>query len=153
MTNHETRLSVFHGEPDFWSGAHGTKPNPAPMYGRALDANDNVLHLDIDVMAQRSSFRSQPIRAKVVAIGDEGLPDRPICRVRQHGSAVLSGYSTAECTPHHFDEYEWLAAETEAARVMDKRGVDLTRCAYGGFYFEQFQREVMKAYLAAQVPA
>jgi hypothetical protein len=55
-------------------------------------------------------------------------------------------------------DYLWLLAEEKAAhdfgddRVdawgkVHKRGIDLTKCLFGGFYFERFQSRVMTHYL------
>jgi hypothetical protein len=144
-----TSISAFYGEPSFWSGAGGTFPIPAPVYGKCLDADGNPLELDVEVLA-RFQFSKSCYRGKVVSIGDEGLPGRNVVRVRQHGSAVLSVFGSETCTPHHFDEYEWLSAETAAAKEMSDQGIDLARTMYGGFFFDEYQRRTMRHYLAAQ---
>jgi len=142
-------LPVFHGEPEFWNKAHGTRPNAAPVYGKAIGRNGQPVDLDQEVLVHRG-FGMEPVRAKVVGIGDAGLPDRNTVKIRQYGSAHLSSASSKECEIWRFDEYEWLCAETAAAGVMTKRDVDLARCMFGGFYFDVYQREVMKAYLGAR---
>jgi hypothetical protein len=142
-----TVISVFHGEPGFWSGAHGPRPHPAPVYGKALDANGRPLNLDVEVLAG-FPFSDTKYRGKVVSIGDEGLTGRNVVKVRQHGSPVLSTFSSEGCCPHRFDEYEWLAAETRAAKEMSDEGIDLIRTMYGGFFFEDFQKRTMRHYLA-----
>lgn len=141
-------MQVFHGEPLFWNKAHGTRPNPAPVYGRAKGRNGSVLDLDQEVLVHRM-MSLEPVRGKIVAIGDEGHPDREMVRYRRYGSAYLTTADARDCEVWSFDEYQWLRAEETAATAAAKRNIDLARCMFGGFYFDLHQREVMKAYLAA----
>lgn len=142
------KLSVFHGEPGFWSGAHGTRPNWAPVYGLAKGRNGVDIDLDQEVLVH-SGMGLKPLRATIVGIGDPGLPDRHTVKVRPYKSAHITAASSSACEPHSFDEYEWLKAETEAASLLGKRNIDLARTIFGGFYFEHFQKLAMERYLTA----
>lgn len=146
------RIPTYYGEPSHWSGAHGSKPTPAPVYGKAMDRSGNSLELDADVIVH-PRYGSAARRAKVVAIGDYGHPGMNIVRIREHGSAYITTCQSEDCEPHCFDDYDWLKAEEAAAVVMDKRGIDLARCMFGGFWFDQYQREVAKVYMANRFEA
>lgn len=141
------KLSVFHGEPGFWSGSYGTRPNPAPVYGLAKGRDGVDIDLDQEVLVH-SGMGLTPLRATIVGIGDAGLPDQHTVKIRPYKSAHITGASSAACEPHSFDEYEWLKAETEAATLLGKRNIDLARTIFGGFYFDLFQRHAMECYLA-----
>ena len=143
-------LSVFHGEPGFWSGAHGTRPNPAPVYGLVKGRNGEGLDLGQEVMVHPQFLRGTPARATIVGIGDRGLPNRHVIKVRPFKSAYIETAAAGSCEPHMFGEYEWLDAETKAAAELGRKNVDLARASFGGFYFEEFQRAAMRHYLAAR---
>lgn len=109
-----------------------------------------LITLDSDVIIDRvAKIGCSTMRARVVGIGDEGLPGRELLRVRPHGSNYLQGVDARRCEAHVFDEYAWLRAEEEAARALDRKGVDLALSLWGYHYFDDFKREAAKAYCAA----
>ncbi len=121
-----------------------------PPVNPPFDAVGAVINLDSEVIVNRKPFLGMPTwRGKVVAIGDEGLPGRENLKIRPHGSNYLSGAQPLACEVHVFDEYAWLRAEEEAARVLDRRGIDLALTLWGYFHFDTFKREAAKAYVSA----
>lgn len=138
-------------------------PTIPPVSG-LLDFHGRSIELDAEVIVCRlRGLVRNPgrFRAKVVGMGDPGLPGREIIKIRPFGSNYIEAAAPGEVETHVFDAYRWLAAETEAADDMggdkadgwghvrrENRGIDLTKCMFGGFYFEEFQRRTMAAYLS-----
>lgn len=115
------------------------------------DVNGVVITLDCEVILERNRHilrNTEPTyRARVVAIGDPGLPGREVLKVRPHGSNYIETVGPADCEVHIFDDYLWTRAEEASAKEQDRLGRDLTTCLFGGFYFEPFQRFAIKSYV------
>ena len=135
-----------------------TQPVIRPVTG-LRDINGVALTLDCDVIVDhlrgwksRTPYRASPsaYRAKLVGIGDPGLPGNNILKVRPHGSTYISSSGPEQVEVVMFDDYEWLGAETAAAQEQLRLGRDLTECRFGWFYFEEFQRTATSLYLAVQ---
>lgn len=121
-----------------------------PPIAPPLGSDGAVINLDCEVIIDRvEKLGGSTKRAKVVGIGDEGLLGRELLRVRPHGSNYIHGVQALRCEAHVFDEYAWLRAEEEAARVLDRRGIDLALTLWGYHHFDEFKREAAKAYCAA----
>lgn len=126
----------------------GSWPSVPPVEP-PTDASGAVINLDTEVLVNRHCrMGTAPGRGKVVAIGHGGHPGRMIINIRPHGSNYLSGSSLGNIEVHAFDEYQWLRAEEAAAKVMARRNIDLAECLWGHFYFEPFQSEAARQYVA-----
>lgn len=119
---------------------------PADIKGTLITLDCEVITNTFPEMRRMESWG----RAKVVGIGDGGLPGRVVLKVRPYGSNYLETVSPRQCEVHAFDEYGWIAAGEKAARRMADRNIDLARCLWGHFYFEEYQREVARAYVGAR---
>jgi hypothetical protein len=139
-----------------------------PPVSNLVDFMGQPITLDCDVLVNRfrEGFASGNMRdvswgrARVVGIGDGGLPGREIIKIRPHGSTYIHAAGPEQVEVHTFDEYAWLAAETAAAHHFgddradawgsvrrENRGKDLTKCLFGGFYFEPFQHYAAGVYV------
>lgn len=133
---------------------YGLSPSIPPV-AHPFDAQGHLVGLDCEVIVNRfRSYRGEMRdggwrRAKVVGIGDEGLPGRVILRIRPHGSNYLEGCGAGDVEVHDFDAYAWVKAEEKAAKVFMLRNVDLADTLWGHRYFGQFQAEVASQYVAA----
>lgn len=115
-----------------------------------VDVKGVSINLDCEVIGCR--FRDLPglmpnswYRAKVVGIGDPGLPGRVVIRIRPHGGSYTEVSGAGDLEVHQFDDAAWTMAETIAAETMmrpawNRRAINLEECLFGGHYFEEFQR-------------
>jgi hypothetical protein len=136
--------------------ASGPAMTPAIPPVTGLLSHDGVpITLDCEVLVNRlRRFMAKDatcFRAKVVAIGDPGLPGRPVIKIRPHGSTYIETAGPEDCDVRVFDDYAWLLAEEAAAVEMSRLGRDLSKCLFGGFWFEQFQRFAAKVYVECEV--
>lgn len=141
------------------SGPQGTPF--IPPVSNPTDINGVLITLDCEVIVNRfrdmaSMKRDSWFRAKVVGIGDPGLPGRMILKIRPHGSSYIEAVRPEAVEVHVFDEVAWVEAEGASATHMmapgyDRPGVDLEKCLFGGFYFEQFQRGAAGVYVGRRV--
>lgn len=137
-----------------------------PPVKNLRDHRGQLITLDSDAIINRHrgmfSMSEWVMRGRIVSIGDPGLPGHEIIRFRPYGSTYLEACSPADVELHTFDDYGWLEAETAAAKEagdprylhgswgeFQRHGADLTLCQFGGFWFEKYQRAVMRHYLAA----
>lgn len=128
-----------------------------PVVVAPLDVNGVRISLDCEVIACR--FRDLPrlmpdswYRAKVVGIGDPGLPGRVVIRIRPYGGTYTEVSGAGDLEVHQFDEVAWVQAEEAAAHGMmratwSRKAVDLDRCLFGEPYHEEFQRRAATAYV------
>lgn len=146
------QVSRFHR--DF---PHGAWPNIPPIVP-PLDVNGAIVMLDVDVIVNRfrQMTRTMPdhwTRAKVVGIGDPGLPGREVLRIRLHGGTYTTVAGPKDVEVHVFDEYRWVQAEEAAAKELSRPtwkhpcGVSLETCLFGGFNYEEFQRQAGSHYV------
>lgn len=161
MANNQA--SADHSRTTFQTIRVDTRPRGEPIIppvSNLLDRNGALIALDSDVLLY--SWRKEVYkRGRVIVIGDAGLPGREVVGIRPHGSTYREVFGPKDIELHTFDDYRWLLAEEAAAHhlgddrfdawgTLQKRGLDLGLCMFGGFYFERFQEAVVRHYMTGK---
>ena len=110
------------------------------------DKNGVEFTLDCEVIVRYDPDRAPAHRGRVVGIGDVALPGEPVLKVRPHGSAYVETVGSRCCEVHEFDLNKWAECESqveEAQHVLGRKSRDIR---FGGEYFEEAQREIIKLY-------